>query len=506
MTVKDLDIPIRDKEERPTVTMSDEWIQVDLEGFGQLMASRPKVSIVYDLLQNVFDEDASTATVILQSIDGSLARLIVEDDSPDGFHDLSDAYTLYQPSKKKGDPTKRGRFNEGEKYVLSQCESAKISTTTGTVHFTAEGRLVTDKYGRTEGSIFDAIVRLTPREVSEILADLERVLIPEGITVSINGRVIDSVTPVEEIELILPTVTSEGDQNGVMRPTRRKTTVQIMHVQFDEQKPHLYEMGIPVVEVDTPWNINIQQKVPLNRDRDNVTEGYKKVLLPAVLEATCDLLTEHEIAEAWVTEAVAHTDEETVKNIMDIRHGEGWVIGSPRDREADKNAIAHGKQVVNGGTYSKAVWNAIKEHKVANPSSEKYSLKPEISDGDPYEHAKSTKLTTAVQAYVKKAAMYLLDEDHFEVNILDDKRWTDAVARYGTRRIDFNWLALRTSGCLKLDAKAFGLMLDNLIIHECAHKFAGDHLSRAYWEACTMLGAKFRNHPTKWKLDPMEKR
>ncbi len=113
MTVKDLDIPIRDKEERPTVTMSDEWIQVDLEGFGQLMASRPKVSIVYDLLQNVFDEDASTATVILQSIDGSLARLIVEDDSPDGFHDLSDAYTLYQPSKKKGDPTKRGRFNEG---------------------------------------------------------------------------------------------------------------------------------------------------------------------------------------------------------------------------------------------------------------------------------------------------------------------------------------------------------------------------------------------------------
>ena len=186
--------------------------------------------------------------------------------------------------------------------------------------------------------------------------------------------------------------------------------------------------------------------------------------------------------------------------------GEGWVIGSPRDREADKNAIAHGKQVVNGGTYSKAVWNAIKEHKVANPSSEKYSLKPETGDGDPYEHAKSTKLTTAVQAYVKKAAMYLLDEDHFEVNILDDKRWTDAVARYGTRRIDFNWLALRTSGCLKLDAKAFGLMLDNLIIHECAHKFAGDHLSRAYWEACTMLGAKFRNHPTKWKLDPMEKR
>ena len=41
------------------------WIDVDLAGFGQLMADRPKVAVLHDLLQNVFDEDATHAEVSL---------------------------------------------------------------------------------------------------------------------------------------------------------------------------------------------------------------------------------------------------------------------------------------------------------------------------------------------------------------------------------------------------------------------------------------------------------
>ena len=109
------------------VNKSNSWIEVDLDGFGQLMAARPKVALVHDLLQNVFDEDATTAVVTLEpSPRRGRAYLTVTDDCPNGFADLRDAYTLYKSSKKKADPTKRGRFNEGEKFVLSQCDEASI--------------------------------------------------------------------------------------------------------------------------------------------------------------------------------------------------------------------------------------------------------------------------------------------------------------------------------------------------------------------------------------------
>ena len=155
---------------------SNAWIDVDLEGFGQLMASRPKVAILHDLLQNVFDEDATTATVTLEPLPRrGRARLTVTDDCPNGFADLRDAYTLYKASKKKGDPTKRGRFNEGEKFVLSQCDEASIKTTTGTVLFDADGNRRNSSSRTEAGSIFTGVVRLTNEEVSQILRDVKHI-------------------------------------------------------------------------------------------------------------------------------------------------------------------------------------------------------------------------------------------------------------------------------------------------------------------------------------------
>ena len=41
------------------------------------------------------------------------AEFVVEDDSPDGFRDLTEAYTIFAESYKKVDPEKRGAFNIG---------------------------------------------------------------------------------------------------------------------------------------------------------------------------------------------------------------------------------------------------------------------------------------------------------------------------------------------------------------------------------------------------------
>ncbi len=90
------------------------WFSVDKEGLAKLLARKGKEFVVYELLQNAWDTDAKRVDVSLAPIDGRpMAALIVEDDDPEGFQDLTHAFTLFAESHKKGDPEKRGRFNVG---------------------------------------------------------------------------------------------------------------------------------------------------------------------------------------------------------------------------------------------------------------------------------------------------------------------------------------------------------------------------------------------------------
>ena len=64
-------------------------------------------------------------------------------------------------SEKKSDATKRGRFNLGEKLVLSVCKEAKIETVGRTIVFTSEGKRQKCKNDRSQGSRFTAIIKMT---------------------------------------------------------------------------------------------------------------------------------------------------------------------------------------------------------------------------------------------------------------------------------------------------------------------------------------------------------
>src|SRR5918911_4032737 len=128
------------QERRTAVTK--QWFDVDEAGLGKQAEEHGKGRLVGELVQNALDEAGVTRIAItLAPVAGRpLADLTVEDDSPEGFRDLAHAYTLFAESYKRGDPGKRGQFNFGEKLVLAVCESASISTTKGTVHFTEKGR------------------------------------------------------------------------------------------------------------------------------------------------------------------------------------------------------------------------------------------------------------------------------------------------------------------------------------------------------------------------------
>ena len=458
--------------------MANKWIDVDLDGFGQLMAARPKVAILYDLLQNVFDEDATTATVTLEPLPRrGRALLTVTDDCPDGFADLRDAYTLYKSSKKKRDPTKRGRFNEGEKFVLSQCEDAFIKTTTGTIHFDANGKRRKTSSRTEAGSIFSGTVRLTNEEVREILDDVKLIIVPEGFTVTINGAILEGRVPTRLVEkLSLPTV--KADEDGILKPTTRLTTVEIVKP-LEGETPMIYEMGIPVVEVDVPWHLNVGQKVPLNRDRDNVTPAYRGRLLAGVLDHTVDLLTDEAAAKSWVKDALPHAAPETVRSAVTKIYGEGAVISNPSEREADKNAISHGVNVIPGGAFDKSQWSAIRGASAAVSSSSGYSLRPSGTVADPIKATGPR--ADAIRDYCGTVIRHLLGKE-MRVDVYDDRRLITGSHGGGTIMVN-----LHQSPVTDLD-----LWLDDLLIHECAHEFSGDHLTTTYINACTRLGAKLR--------------
>jgi hypothetical protein len=95
--------------------------EVDRRGLAQILERRGKGFVLPELIQNALDEDVRRVTVTLEPVKGrSVARVQVEDDSPVGFRDLVDAFTLFAPSYKKDIATARGRFNVGEKLVVAE--------------------------------------------------------------------------------------------------------------------------------------------------------------------------------------------------------------------------------------------------------------------------------------------------------------------------------------------------------------------------------------------------
>ena len=269
--------------------MIDNWFEVDRAGLKQLLERRGKGFAVCELVQNAWDQAVTRVGIEIGRPRAGASRLRVTDNDPGGFRDLREAYTLFAPSNaKKANPLRRGRFNLGEKLVLAICRSAEISSTTGTLAFAGKRRRFRSSQRTAAGTVFTAEIPLTAGEYEAMIGTIRSLLPPAGIETSLNGEVIPARPLVRSVEATLPTEISDGAGN--LRPTRRKTVIEL----FDPlpgAAAGLYEMGIPVVETGDRWHYNILQKVPMGFDRDNVTPAYLSAVRTAVFNATHDLLT-----------------------------------------------------------------------------------------------------------------------------------------------------------------------------------------------------------------------
>lgn len=464
------------------------WFEVDKAGLAKLMAGRSKAFVVFELLQNAWDQNVTEVDVTIEPAPGTrTAQITVVDDDPDGFADLRDAYTLFAESKKKCNAAQRGRFNLGEKLVLALAKSAWIETMTGTVDFTEDGERIARRARREKGSMFRATISMTKAEIEETLAATKRLIVPAGIITRINGHVLADRPPVAGFEETLPTIIA--DDEGVLRRTNRKTQVWV-HKPLPGETATLYEMGIPVVETGDRFHVDVGQKVPLNMDRDNVPPAYLRAIRVAVFNATHHLIDEQDSRETWVREACSdeRVQPEAVKAALTLRFGENAVRYDPSDPEANKRSAAEGRPVVYGGSLTAVEWsNASRAGMLPAAGLVTPSPKPYSPDGDPLDVVPEAEWTTGMQVIVNYAmavGQELLG-CRVHVAIAREPKWPYG-ATYGKGRLVFN-----LSRCgRRFFEQGITDDVNRLLIHEFAHHYESDHLSERYYDALADLGAR----------------
>jgi hypothetical protein len=328
------------------------------KGFGQIFADRSVSRMVEELVANAFDENVSRVDVAFEHLGRQEYRLKVTDDSPTGFEDLRDAYTVFAPSKKKADPTKRGRFCFGEKWVISRCREVVITSTSGRVIFDVAHDTRTHSRHRAErGTVVECLLRTTAEEHAQACERMKHILVPERITLTFNGRTLPSRSPVRTAEAVLPTV--YADERGNLRPTERKTRIDIYPVRQGEVASIL-ELGIPVVETGDVFHYDVRQRVPLPINRNNVHPSYLKRVRGAVLDATADLLTPEQAANKGVTDGIAAANPRTRVQVMQARFGDRRYVPD-FNREAGGELFAEGHTPVPPNAFDAETWKALKE-------------------------------------------------------------------------------------------------------------------------------------------------
>ncbi len=468
------------------------WFNVDKQGLAQLLERRGKEFILFELIQNALDEDVTEISASLERVPGKrLARLVVEDDHPDGFALLNHAYTLFTASSKKGNAEQRGRFNLGEKLVLALCDEAEISSTTGTIAFTKAGR-VRRRSCRARGSRFEGLLRLKDDEIEECGNAVMRLLPPAGVKLSYNGQIVPSRTALAEFEATLPT--EVADAEGALRRTQRKTRIRVVEPLADEI-PFLYELGIPVVELgDLRWHLDIAQKVPLSFERDGVTPAYMARIRALVLEHMQDRLTTEDANAVWVRDAVQSHGEDlpgaVIERVMDLRFGERRVAYDPSDPEANSRAVAAGYTVIHGGQLSRQEWEAVRRTGAALPAGQ-VTPSPKVFSDDPdapelkcLEREDWTPAIQAVVAYAERIGKHLLGFD-ITVRIANSIGWP-YVAAYGGRRLILNLGRLGHAWFERKDLAE----INKLLIHEFGHEYCMNHLDATYHDSLCELGGK----------------
>jgi len=454
------------------------WFEVDKEGLKELQAGKPKTFIVNELVQNAWDEDISLCGIRFSyNMNNKILTISVEDDSPQGFRHIAHAYTLYANTYKRSDPTKRGRFNLGEKQVLAVCLNATVETTKGTIMFNDEGRQEYPKKKRDKGSKITIMFRATADDYNELREHAKKLLVPNDIIYTVDGEEVKPRKIFKSFKTKLLTDVLEGESFKVKT---RETSVNLYE---SNGQSYVYEMGIPIVETDCPWHIDVQQKIQLNIDRDNVLPSYLQDLYAEVLNNTYDKVEEP--SALWVRTAMKdkRITSEAVRGVMEQRFGDKFCIANPLDRKSMEEAISKGYKPIFGGEMSKDEWASIKDKIKIDSTSELFGHNGLVEA----ELVNPSNCMTQTALYTKNIASRILNIK-VDVKFVNAPQ-TNTVADYDRMNRVFRYNVGHPFLKNGFFDKPVSKKTTELIIHELAHEDGG-HIDYSYQEKCCEIGAK----------------
>lgn len=466
--------------------MAKNWFEVDRAGLARILERRGKQLIVGELVQNAWDEAGVTR------VDVSIARepgsrdveVSIEDDSPNGFHDLAHAYTLFAPSKKTADPTRRGRFNLGDKLVLALARRARLVSTTGGWTFDEDGRHGV-RERREKGTKLTLTIPLTKEEQRACDDFARRLIPPDGIATFYNGAEIGGRKPIGTTTAVLKTEV-ENPETGNLSDSYRSTEVRVYQALGGPGDGWLYEMGIPVVATRDGFDVEVMQKIPLALDRTNVPPSFLSDARAAALNVTHQLLTPDVANSAWVRDALGSLDvsQDAVRSAFRARFTDKAVIYDPSDPEANKRATAAGYVVVHGSQLSESEWTAVRKAGAALPAGQVTPSKPKgIAETDV---AQDTPRRRALALAVREIGHVLIGRKVHssfvsspDASVIATYAKEAGVMTFNVDKFPGNWLEAG------IDASTL-----STIVHELGHHYSGDHLSDAYHDALCELGAR----------------
>lgn len=337
---------------------------VSESGMRELNGSREPWDLVKELIQNAWDEVplATECRVIVEpQPDGTNTLVTVADDGP-GFSDIADAYTLMGHTRKRLDPTQRGRFNIGEKDVISVAIEAVIETAHKTVTFPRAGSRTVADNSRRQGTLVSVLMPWRRDQSRELVDRLQRFRCTNTCRLFVNDREVLSRPAAAIRSISLPTVTQDGP-NQPMRTQQRRTDIHLIEPPAGSSERWLYEMGIPVQTIDCSWDVDVMQKIPLSQQRDNVSEAYLNRIYAEVLNAGHQRLERGEFDAQWVKRAIEHPQitPPAVKATFRGRYDSDLGVFATLDGDANARAREAGYAVVSGGLSKKEI-EAFRKH------------------------------------------------------------------------------------------------------------------------------------------------
>lgn len=477
------------------MAQKNQMFDVDKEGLAQIAGRRGKAFVLYELLQNSWDaKDSKGVVVRLEAIPGKpYATIVVEDDSPEGFKNLSHSWTLFAASEKKSSPTLRGRFNIGEKLVIACCRTAEIVTTSGGVRFDEEGRHSL-RQKREAGSSFSGEVRMTREEFGEVCRAASLVIVPEGVMTVFNGVEIAHRVSKGFESLVLQTEIE--DEEGFLRRRDRRTEISI-YDRLPGEPARLYEMGIPVMELEgDKYDVNVAQKIPMTLERENgVHPSYLRKVRAAVLNTMAHDVTKEEAGSGWVKDALSSVDidQQAVDTVLTTAFGKLRVTFDPSDPEANSRAMAEGYTVIPSAALSSEAWSNVRRFDSSRPAGQVTpSPRPFSLDGDPLKTLDPAKWSDGIKkvvAYSKLVAERLIKRK-ITVTIANDVKWPHGGAFGPSCEL---YLNLGRLGHAWFNGDLGIEKVDALLIHEFAHYKVSNHLSDDYYRECCRLGAAMKS-------------